>query len=88
MIEGRGGGHGFQVRDTGTDEQNGPSQNPMQESQVGGFCSRGDAGQSDSTGPGIDLTGNRLEERVLRQLGKKKFGSHIDQEMNSEGPGL
>jgi len=60
----------------------------MQESQIGGFCSRGDAGQGDSTGPGIDLTGNRLEERVLRQLGKKRLGSHIDGEMNSEGPGL
>ena len=87
MIKGRGGSQGFQVRDTGTEEQNRPAQDPMQESQVGGFCSRGDAGQGYLAGPGIDLTGDGLEERVLRQLGKQVLGSHINRDMNSGGPG-
>ena len=77
VIKGRGGGHGFEVRDAGTEEQNRPTQDPMQESQVGGFCCRSDPGQGDPAVAGIDLAGNRLEKSVLRQLGKQMSGSHI-----------
>ena len=87
MIKGRGGGHGFQIRDAGAEEKNRSIQDPMQESQIGRFCGRGDAGQGDPTGSGIELTGNRLEERILQQLGKQMLGSHIDREMNPGVPG-